>query len=147
MSEHERDASCWRTEWIEIPETFLLLSAALQHLTDTVAGLQVDTARMEQNTHRTRGLLLSEPVMFVLTDFMPLHEAHETVYAAAMRAIDHGTTLREALLADAHVAEQVDRQRLDAALDPRNYTGLAAQVADRVAAKVKAQLHAARDAP
>lgn len=139
-SEHERDASRWRTEWIVLPETFAMLSAALAHLHETLAGLQVHAERMERNTHALGGLLLSESVMFVVARAVGLAEAHEQVYRAAMRAYETERPLREVLLEDPALAAALGPAELDAALEPRHYTGLAASLADRVHARVTALL-------
>jgi adenylosuccinate lyase len=74
--ENERDASRWKNEWIAVPESFVYLSGLLNHMTVLMKGLTVDKARMLQNLNLLKGMLLSEPVMFMLEKF-PIPIAHE----------------------------------------------------------------------
>lgn len=47
MHEHERSGGVWIAEWVIVPHTFLLCSAALKWTIDMFAQLNVDTARMQ----------------------------------------------------------------------------------------------------
>jgi adenylosuccinate lyase len=140
VQENERDASAWKTEWIIIPESFVMASSILGHLQSILVGLVVHPARMEENMGLMRGLLLSESVMFVLAETMPLPEAHETVYKASMRAFENGTSLLDELLSDPEVKRLCDKDKISAAMDARSYLGQAMETVRRVKDKVEAQL-------
>ncbi len=88
----------------------------------------------------TRGLLLSEPVMFVLAKVMPLPEAHETVYRASMRVFERETNLLDELLSDPVVKRLGVKDKICKAMDPRNYIGQATETVKRVTDKVESQL-------
>ncbi|MBN2751717.1 MAG: adenylosuccinate lyase family protein [Rhodospirillaceae bacterium] len=139
-AENERDATHWKAEWIVVPETFSLLSGSLNHLDVTLSGLWVHADRMFQNTGMLKGLLLSERAMFVLAETMPLPEAHELVYQASNRAFDNDTYLIDELMVEKGVAGVCDRSKIEAALDPRSYVGLAGEIADRVGVRIDALL-------
>lgn len=136
--ENERDASHWKAEWVIMPELFPMLSGSLAHLDATLSGLWVHPERMAANTRMLKGLLLSERAMFVLAESMPLPEAHETVYQASVRAFDNDTALVDELMAEDGVAGKCDRARIEEALDPASYTGVAGEIADRVGARIDA---------
>jgi adenylosuccinate lyase len=138
--ENERDASRWKNEWIVVPETFAFLSGVLNHLKVLMKGLCIQKDRMLQNLGLLRGMLLSEPVMFLLEKHFPLPEAHEKVYAASVRATENMTHLVDELLADEQVAEKIERSEIEAQLDPGAYLGSAAQVAISVKKRVEKQL-------
>ena len=138
--ENERDASRWKNEWIVVPETFAFLSGVLNHLKVLMKGLCIQKDRMLQNLGLLRGMLLSEPVMFLLEKHFPLPEAHERVYAASVRATENMTHLVDELLADEQVAEKIERSEIEAQLDPGAYLGSAAQVAISVKKRVEKQL-------
>ena len=104
--ENERDASRWKNEWIAVPESFVYLSGLLNHMTVLMKGLTVDKVRMLQNTNLLKGMLLSEPVMFMLEKHFPLPIAHEKVYLASVRAFEKGTHLADELMSDPEVAAQ-----------------------------------------
>jgi len=140
IQENERDASAWKTEWIIVPESFVMASAILQHLQSIFSGLVVRKARMEKNTHLLKGLLLSEAVMFVLADAMPLPEAHERVYEASMKAFEKETNLLDELLKDPEVERLCDPKKIAEAMNAANYTGLSAETVAIVKRKVEAKL-------
>jgi adenylosuccinate lyase len=140
IQENERDASAWKTEWIIVPESFVMASAILQHLQSIFSGLVVRKARMEKNTHLLKGLLLSEAVMFVLADAMPLPEAHERVYEASMKAFEKETNLLDELLQDPEVERLCDPKKIAEAMNAANYTGLSAETVGIVKRKVEAKL-------
>lgn len=140
IQENERDASAWKTEWIIVPESFVMASAILQHLQNIFSGLVVRKVRMEKNTHLLKGLLLSEAVMFVLADAMPLPEAHERVYEASMKAFEKETNLLDELLKDPEVKRLCDRKKIAEAMNAANYTGLSAETVAIIKRKIEAKL-------
>jgi adenylosuccinate lyase len=83
------------------------------------------------------GLLLSERVMFALSDRVGKQSAHELVYEVAMRGVAQGITFEQALMADAKVREAIGGE-LQALLDPTTYTGLAAEITERVLDETRA---------
>jgi adenylosuccinate lyase len=135
VQENERDASAWKTEWIIIPESCVMMSSSLAHLDAVFNGLIVRKEQMKKNVDMLRGLLLSEPVMFVLAESMPLPQAHQKVYEASMRAFEKETSLLEELLVDDDVTGSCDRQRLIEALDAEGYTGLSVETVYRIKEK------------
>ena len=140
--ENERDASRWKNEWIAAPESFVYLSALLNHMTVLLKGLNVDEKRMLQNTNLLRGMLLSEQVMFLLEKHFPLPNAHEKVYLASVRAVEKGTGLVEELMADADVASRCKADEIEKVLDPSGYLRLPSNVAGDVTERVDRQLAA-----
>jgi adenylosuccinate lyase len=138
--ENERDASAWKTEWIIVPESFVMASSLLDHLQTILAGLVVNPARMKRNMELLRGLLMSESAMFVLAESMSLPEAHERVYKASMRAFEKETNLLDELFSDSEVKRRCNTDKISRAMDARNYLGQASETVKRVSLKVEAQL-------
>jgi adenylosuccinate lyase len=103
-------------------------------------GLTVRGDMMQRNLGALNGLLMSEPVMFTLGHKVGKQEAHEMVYEVCMHAFEHGTPLKEALLANNAIASALTEAEIDAVLDPNTYTGLSGHFVDRVLAGVKAKL-------
>jgi adenylosuccinate lyase len=138
--ENERDASAWKTEWVILPESFVMASSILNHLQMIFDGLVIHPDRMEKNMELLKGLMLSEPVMFVLAEVMPLPEAHERVYQASMKAFENDSHLLDELFLDPEVEKLCDKKKIIRAMDARNYLGQALETVDRVTEKVEAQL-------
>jgi 3-carboxy-cis,cis-muconate cycloisomerase len=97
-------------------------------------GLVVDPERMRRNLDLTQGMITAEAVMMALAPHVGREEAHHLVAAACNQAIGSGRHLREELLAEPQITAHLAAERLDALLDPDNYTGLAAEFVDRVVA-------------
>ena len=136
--EHERDGSAWRGEWKAIPESCLMAGGLLAMMKYVLSGLTVDVPRMRSNLDLLGGFLLSERVMFALSEKVGKQTAHDLVYEASMHGIEHGVSFEQALLQNPRVKEALPPEALRAALDPTTYVGLAPQIVDKVLADAKA---------
>ncbi len=136
FNDHERDWSAIQMEWSLIPEVFIMTQGALELSCRVLRGLRVNADKMLANLHITDGLLLSERVMFALSDRYGRQIAHDLVYDCAMTAYERKSPFIDALLENQQVAEVLDRAQLETLLDPRQYTGLADRFVDRVLASV-----------
>jgi len=136
--EHERDGSAWRGEWKAIPESCLMAGGLLAMMKYVLSGLSVDVPRMRSNLDLLGGFLLSERVMFALSEKVGKQTAHELVYDASMHGIEHGIRFEQALLRNARVAAALPAEELRRLLDPTTYVGLAPQIVDKVLADAKA---------
>lgn len=135
--ENEWDASRWKNEWIAIPESFVMLSGILSHMEILMRGVTVLESRMRRNLSLLRGMLLSEPVMFLLEKTFPLPIAHEKVYRASVKASEKETNFLDELMEDEEVRSRFRREDIEAVLEPSRYVGLAPLVAREVKAKVE----------
>ena len=136
--EHERDGSSWRAEWKALPESCLMAGGLLAMMKYVLSGLSVDAPRMRRNLDMLGGFLLSERVMFVLSDKVGKQTAHDLVYEASMHGIEHGVSFERALMQDQRVAAALTPEELRKALDPTTYVGLAPQIVDNVLAQTRA---------
>ncbi len=136
--EHERDGAAWRMEWKALPEACLMLGVMLAQTKFVLAGLKVNTGKMRKNLDLLGGFLLSERVMFALSDKVGKQTAHELVYEASMHGMQHGVTFEKALFENKQVRDALSEKELHAALDPTTYIGLAPQIVDDVLAQVNA---------
>jgi adenylosuccinate lyase len=132
LIEHERDGSAWRGEWKAVPESCLILGGMLATMNYVLSGLHVDAARMRRNLDSLGGFLLSERVMFVLSEKVGKQTAHDLVYEASMHGIEAGISFEDALLQDARVQKALSAAELKAVLDPTTYVGRAPEIVDEV---------------
>ena len=137
--EHERDGAAWKIEWKALPESCLMTGAMLSQMLFVLSGLVVHTEAMRRNLDLTRGYILSERVMFALSDKLGKQTAHEVVYEACMHGQTHGLTLEQALRADPRVGDALDADALRAVLDPTTYVGSAPAIVERALAATKAE--------
>jgi adenylosuccinate lyase len=90
---------------------------------------------MRKNLDLLGGFLLSERVMFALSDKVGKQTAHELVYEAAMHGIEHKVSFEQALMQHERVRGALDAGELQKVLDPTTYIGLAPEIVDRVLAR------------
>jgi 3-carboxy-cis,cis-muconate cycloisomerase len=98
-------------------------------MAEVLAGLLVDGARMAANLELTRGLVLSERLVFALAERMGHGDAKRLVSEAGARAAERGTTLRAELEAAGEVS--LTRAEIELAFVPETYVGAADVFIDR----------------
>ncbi|MCW5606295.1 MAG: adenylosuccinate lyase [Burkholderiales bacterium] len=138
LIEHERDGSAWRGEWKAIPESCLIMGGMLAIMRYVLGDLHVDAERMRRNLDQLGGFLLSERVMFVLSDKVGKQTAHDLVYEISMHGIENGISFEAALMQNAQVKAALSAAELKAALDPTTYVGRAPEIVDEVVAAQRA---------
>ncbi len=131
-NEHERDWSAFQMEWVYLPELCVMAHGAMTQMLQVLDGLRVNEARMLANLNLTRGLLVAERIMLALGAHIGRQDAHDVVYECAMTAFEQDDPFIEHLIADERVSRYLDEPTLRQLLDPRQYTGLAAQFATLV---------------
>jgi 3-carboxy-cis,cis-muconate cycloisomerase len=134
-AEHERATGPWHLEWIAVPESFIAAAGALQQARFMLTGLEVAPDRMRRNLDLTGGLIVAEAVMMALAPFTGRGKAHDLVYAACRRALEHQTPLLEELRKQPEVTAHLDADSLARLVEPANYLGTAPHMVDRVTAR------------
>jgi adenylosuccinate lyase len=137
--EHERDGSAWRGEWKAVPESCLIAGGMLSMMKYVLEGLNVDAAQMRRNLDLLGGFLLSERVMFALSEKLGKQTAHEVVYEVSMHGIEHGVPFERALMDNPKVRDALSQDELRSTLDPTTYVGHAPEIVDRVLAEQRAK--------
>ncbi len=127
--EHERAVGAWQAEWDAIAGVLAAAGGAAASMAEVLGGLEVHPERMRANLGLTRGLVLSERLVFELAARIGHSEARALVSEAAARAAERGTPLRDELAADRRMP--LSAAELDAAFDPGTYTGAADVFIDR----------------
>ncbi|MFM2130632.1 MAG: hypothetical protein RL477_2178 [Pseudomonadota bacterium] len=133
--ENERGLGGWQAEWAVVPELFLLASGALEQAVFLAEGLEVFPKRMAANLAASGGQMMSESVKMRLAAKIGQGAAHAAIRRASAAALDAGSDLRAALLADREIAAALSVREIDAALRPEAYLGSALRFVDRVLAR------------
>jgi 3-carboxy-cis,cis-muconate cycloisomerase len=134
LQEHERGLGGWHAEWETLPEIFLLAAGALSHTIQIVGGLEVHEEKMAHNLAATHGLILAEAVAIALGKHMGKLPAHHLIERAASKALESGRCLQDVLVEDKQVRDHLSLAEIHKLLDPKNYTGSAESMIDRVLA-------------
>ena len=138
--DHERATGPWQSEWLALPQIFVLSAGALKHAAVLARGLGIDAGQMRRNLDLHHGLIMAEAVMMALAEKIGRDAAHHAVQQACDRAIEHKRPLVDVLGEDAAVKPHLDRAALERLTDPAGYLGEADAVIARVLAGVRAAL-------
>jgi adenylosuccinate lyase len=134
IQEHERHSGLWKTEWIAIPNCFIMLGSQLTKMLKVVSELHVDRERMKSNLNLLRGAIASEAVMLKLGQHVGRQRAHELVYKACMKSFEQKRPMKDCLLEEAEVEANLSGAEIDKLLDYWAYVGAAPQLARAPAA-------------
>jgi 3-carboxy-cis,cis-muconate cycloisomerase len=135
--DHERASGSWQSEFLALPQIFVLASGALAQALFVVEGMTVDAARMRRNLEATHGLVTAEAAMMALAGKTGRGEAHRLIEEACAKALAEARPLADVLAADPRVATHLDAAAIRRLLAPENYLGEADAVIDRVLARLQ----------
>jgi adenylosuccinate lyase len=111
---HERDISHSSVERVIVPDSFLALDHMLKRMTDIVAGMKVDAARMRKNLDSTRGLVFSGQLLLEMTARgLKREDAYRIVQAHAMAAWAEDGDFRARVSADPEVLAVLKPAEID----------------------------------
>ncbi|MCW5574590.1 MAG: adenylosuccinate lyase [Burkholderiales bacterium] len=129
---HERDGSGWFSEWRAVPESCLMLGVMLSRMHYVLAGLVVNTSSMRRNLNTMGGYLLTERIMFALSDKVGKQTAHDVMHEVAIHGIEKGLSLEESLSKNKQIGSALSPGELKELLDPTTYIGFAPEIVERV---------------
>lgn len=131
VQEHERAAGGWQSEWIAMPQLFLLASGALERTVEIAEGMEVHPRRMRENLDRTNGLIMTEALQMALRESLGKTEAYALLEEASRKAMHGNRHLMDVLAGDARVSKILNRKQLQALFDPLSYLGSANDFQDQ----------------
>lgn len=134
VQEHQRAAGAWQAEWETLTALLRATGGAAHHGRALVEGLTVNLERMRANVELSGGMAMSAAVADRLAPVLGRTAAHDLIRRIATEAARNGIGLGAALRADSQVREVLTDADIDAALNPANGLGLAAELVDRAVA-------------
>ncbi len=112
---HERDISHSSVERVIAPDATIVLDFMLHRFARLMEDLRVYPERMKANLEATHGLIYSQRVLLELTRRgLPRQTAYVIVQRCALRALDEGTSFRQALAEDQELGQHLKPGDLDA---------------------------------
>jgi adenylosuccinate lyase len=130
----ERDNTSRPNEVVE--EITIAASDMLSDAKVLLQRLEINKLKMRANLDRTGGLIMSQRIVFHLSNDIGRERAEEHVRVAAALAAEGGASFRAALLADPAIGPLV-KDDIDALLDPTTYLGLAGEQVDQTVALIR----------
>jgi 3-carboxy-cis,cis-muconate cycloisomerase len=131
VTEDERSAGVWHTEWQPLREALRLTGGAAHTAVELVRGLTVHPERMRANLDATGGQIASERVSAVLAPRLGKVAAKELLGEASLLAAGSGRALADVLAELPRLKGLFSREELAELLDPAAYTGAAGPLVDR----------------
>jgi adenylosuccinate lyase len=137
MTEHEANRQTSLMMRHAQDQVCVLMGDTLERVRMLAEGLELKPERMRANLDLSEGLIMAEPVMLALGEFVGRQEAHDIVYDAAQAAAGGGGSFRDLLAADARISQHLSETQIETMLDPTRYTGLSSQLAETQAARAR----------
>src|SRR6185369_15009912 len=132
--EHERGLGQWQGQWFTLRDLLCSTASALAAMAEVLEGLEVDENAMLANLQRSRGLVFSENVSVRLSRSLGKRAAHALTEKLCETAVRDGRSLLETMRADPQASAAVSGKELDELFDPRQSSGSAAAMIERVLA-------------
>ncbi len=104
---------------VEIIRLYYFILQKTQRLLETV---HVNKERMLENIQRDGAWIMSESLMFALSDVVGKTEAHDLLHELAMQSKQSGESLQQVALAHAKIRD-LGEERIQQILNPVNYLG------------------------
>ncbi len=138
ISWHERDLTNSSSERCMIPESFMLLEEQLRTFTKVLEGLKVSKEKMKKNLKFTKGLIMSESVMILLTKKgMGRQKAHELVRKIAIKSVKEGKSFEKSVLEESEITTLCTPEEIKKALKPKNFIGTAPKQVLKIVRKAR----------
>ena len=136
---HERDLSNSANERFILPMTSILLDEMLETMTKIIGNLQVNTKRVQENLHITKGQIFAEFVLEALIKKgMPRIKAYRDVQRVAFQAHKKGINFMNALENDKAVSSVLSDKEIKSIFVAKNHLGASLSIINNVERHVKA---------
>ena len=130
--EHERDGSVWRVEYVAIPESCLLTGTLLRNLKEISGGLLVYPENMRRNIELSKGLIMSETLMFALASKIGKQSAHQLIWECVKRTMENKLDFRKVVRGNKIIKKHLTDKEIDNCFNYEKHTGLSKEIVDRV---------------
>lgn len=137
LTEHEANRQTSLMMRYAQREVCTLMGDTLERVRILAEGVVLKPDRMRANLDLTDGLIMAEPMMLALGEYVGRQEAHDIVYDAAQAAALGTETFNDLLAADERVTGHLSPDQIESLLDPTAYTGLCAIMAQEQADRAR----------
>ncbi len=135
---HERDLSNSANERFTLPITSILLDEMLETMIKIIGNLQVNTKRVQENLHITKGQIFAEFVLEALIKKgIPRFKAYRDVQRVAFAAHKKGINFMDALENDKVVSSALSNKEIKSIFVAQNHLGASLTIIDNVNKHVK----------
>jgi len=129
--EHERDYRGVRTEWVSITDGSMYISKLLELIKFVLEGLRVNRENIDKNLLMSKEKIMSESLMFWLSNKIGKSEAHKYIYEVSMDVVENGGSIIDKIKSD--YPESI--KEIEFVTNPYNYIGEADKIITNIVMK------------
>lgn len=129
--EHERDYRGIRTEWVSITDSSMYISKLLELIKFVLRGLKVNNKNIDKNLIVSREKIMSESLMFWLSNRIGKSKAHKYVYEISMDIAENGGSIVDKIRND--YSDLI--KEIEFIMNPYNYIGEVDEIITNIVAK------------
>ena len=135
---HERDLSNSANERFILPMSSILLDEMIETMLKIIGNLQVDTKRVKENLHITKGQIFAEFVLEALIKKgIPRFKAYRDVQRVAFDAHKKGINYIDAIKNDKIISSSLSDSEIKSIFIPEKHLGASSIIIDNVYKHVK----------
>lgn len=135
---HERDLSNSANERFTIPTTSIMLDEMLEGMLRIIPNIVINEDKITKNLDITQGHIFAEFVMGALIKRgMSRMKAYRAVQSVAFEALETGIHLRDALMQDATISQNLSENDLNVIFDPATRLGASLSIIRNVSEHVQ----------
>ena len=135
---HERDLSNSANERFTIPMASILLDEMIETMIKVIGNLQVNTKRVKENLHMTKGQIFAEFVLEALIKKgIPRFKAYRDVQRVAFNAHKKGINYIDAIKSDKIISSSLSNSEIKSIFVPEKHLGASLVIIDNVYKHVK----------
>jgi adenylosuccinate lyase len=130
---HERDLSNSANERFTIPMGIILVDEMINNMIKVVEGLTVNTQRILDNIHRTKGRIFAEFILEALVKKgISRMKAYESIQRVAFETLADDRDFKEAILKDPFIGQNLDKNELREIFDPNTHLAASTKIINNV---------------
>ena len=111
----------------ELKQISIVTEQMLDRAKPLLKELKVNKQKMRDNLDLTNGLILSQRLTFYLADKVGKDTSNELMHDVAKFAYENNVSLKEAVLQENIIKQNISKDKLEELLNPETYIGLAAE--------------------
>jgi adenylosuccinate lyase len=130
---HERDLSNSANERFTIPMGIILVDEMINNMIKVVEGLTVNTQRILDNIHRTKGRIFAEFILEALVKKgISRMKAYESIQRVAFETLADDRDFEEAIMKDPFIGQNLDKNELREIFDPNTHLAASTKIINNV---------------
>ncbi len=134
VQDHERGSATWQAEWTLVPNATSHAVCALERMQELIAGLEIDSERMQENLGISGQFVYAESVMMALAPKLGRQKAHDLI-ESVIDGVRDGKLFLDSLLQSSEISTILSESDLREIFDGGTSILAASKIVDDVLAE------------